>query len=198
MLALVFGIQRFHTYLYARPLTIVTDHKPLVNITDKPIHSAPPRLQRMLMQIQGYNFTVRYRPGKEMILADALSRGPNTENNSPIQLDLRVDGIDIQLEDPTYKTIALINFSKPKQQQLKDETASDPILCELMNTILGYWLLGGLTASNNSQLIYEFTGHSVMSWLLKQTWYAKVVKSLYLKLCSQQSCNNYTRVIKAL
>ena len=52
MLALVFGIQRFHTYLYARPLTIVTDHKPLVNITDKPIHSAPPRLQRMLMQIQ--------------------------------------------------------------------------------------------------------------------------------------------------
>ena len=30
MLALVFGIQRFHTYLYARPLTIVTDHKPLV------------------------------------------------------------------------------------------------------------------------------------------------------------------------
>ena len=139
MLALVFGIQRVHTYLYARPLTIVTDHKTLVNITDKPIHSAPPRLQRMLMQIQGYNFTLRYRPGKEMTLADALSRSPNTDNNSPIQLDLRVDGIDIQLEDPTYKTMTLINFPKPKQQQLKDQTASDPIVCELMNAIVTGW-----------------------------------------------------------
>ena len=74
-----------------------------------------------------------------MILADALSRSTNTENNSAIQLDLRVDGIDIQLEDPTFKTMALINFSKSKQQQLKDDTASVPILCELMNTIATGW-----------------------------------------------------------
>ena len=104
MLALVFGIQRYHTYLYAKPFVIITDHQPLVNITAKPIHSAPPRLQRMLMQIQSYNYTVRYRPGKQMILADALSRSPNAENNSPIQLDLRVDGLDMQLEDHTLKT----------------------------------------------------------------------------------------------
>ena len=128
MLALVFGIQRYHTYLYARPFVIITDHQPLVNITAKPIHSAPPRLQRMLMQIQGYNFTVRYRPGKQMILADALSRSPNAENNSPIQLDLRVDGLDMQLEDHTFKTIALINFSESKQKQLQTETSNDPFL----------------------------------------------------------------------
>ena len=138
MLAHVFGIQRIHTYLYAGPLTIVTDHKPLVNITDKPIHSAPHTLQRMLMQIQGDSFTVRYRPGKEIILADALSRSPNTGNNSPIQLDLHVDGIDIQLDNPTYKTMALVNVSNSKQQELKDETASDPILCELVSTIAGW------------------------------------------------------------
>ena len=139
MLALVFGIQRYHTYLYARPFVIITDHQPLVNITAKPIHSAPPRLQRMLMQIQGYNFTVRYRPGKQMILADALSRSPNAENNSPIQLDLRVDGLDMQLEDHTFKTIALINFSESKQKQLQTETSNDPILRELMDTIMVGW-----------------------------------------------------------
>ena len=139
MLALVFGIQRYHTYLYARPFVIITDHQPLVNITAKPIHSAPPRLQRMLMQIQGYNFTVRYRPGKQMILADALSRSPNAENNSPIQLDLRVDGLDMQLEDHTLKTIALINFSESKQKQLQTETSNDPILRELMDTIMVGW-----------------------------------------------------------
>ena len=35
--------------------------------------------------------------------------------------------------------MVLINFSKPKPQQLKDEAASDPILCELMNTIVTGW-----------------------------------------------------------
>ena len=139
MLALVFGIQRYHTYLYARPFTIITDHKPLENICDKPIHSAPPRLQRMLMQIQGYNFTVRYRPGKEMVLADALSRSPNVKNNSRIELDLRVDGIDVQTEDHTYKTMALINFSEQKQKELQAETSNDAILCELMNIIMRGW-----------------------------------------------------------
>ena len=103
MLALVFGIQRYHTYLYARPFVIITDHQPLVNITGKPIHSASPRLQRKQL-------TVPYRPGKQMILADALSCSPNAENNSPIQLDLRVDGLDMQLEDHTLKTIALMNW----------------------------------------------------------------------------------------
>ena len=136
MLALVLSIQRYHTHLHARLFVIITDHQPLVNITAKPIHSAPPRLQRMLMQIQGYNFTVRYR---QMILADALSHSPNAENNSFIQLDLRVDGLDMQLEDHTLKTIALINFSKSKQKQLQTETSNDPILRELMDTIMVGW-----------------------------------------------------------
>ena len=139
MLALVLSIQRYHTHLHARLFVIITDHQPLVNITAKPIHSAPPRLQRMLMQIQGYNFTVRYRPGKQMILADALSHSPNAENNSFIQLDLRVDGLDMQLEDHTLKTIALINFSESKQKQLQTETSNDPILRELMDTTMVGW-----------------------------------------------------------
>ena len=62
MLAIVYGIQRYHTYLYGKPFTVVTDHKPLVNITQKPLSSAPPRLQRMLLKIQGYQYTVIYRP----------------------------------------------------------------------------------------------------------------------------------------
>ena len=49
----------------------------------------------MPKQIQGYNFTMRYRKsGKEIILADTLSRSPNIENDSPIELDVRVNGID--------------------------------------------------------------------------------------------------------
>ncbi|XP_071477891.1 uncharacterized protein [Diadema antillarum] len=54
-LGLVFGITRFHTYLFGRTFTVETDHKPLEMIWKKPLASAPPRLQRLLIKIQGYD-----------------------------------------------------------------------------------------------------------------------------------------------
>ena len=72
--AMVFACQRFNTYVLGRPFTVESDHKPLEMIHQKSLASAPPRLQRMLLQQQQYDVTIRYRPGKEMLLADALSR----------------------------------------------------------------------------------------------------------------------------
>ena len=48
-LSVVFGLEKFHTYIYGRHITVFNDHKPLEMITKKPIHAAPPRLQRMLL-----------------------------------------------------------------------------------------------------------------------------------------------------
>lgn len=137
MLAIVHGIQRYHTYLYGKPFVVVTDHKPLVTICHKPLHAAPPRLQRMLMKIQGYNFTIMYRPGQQMIMADVLSRLPNPANDDQIELDDRVDGISIDMCD--YTSIAMINFSSQKQALLRDETAKDTQLCLLKEVILHGW-----------------------------------------------------------
>ena len=36
-LAVVFGIQRFHTNLYGRPFKVITGHKTLVMILNKPL-----------------------------------------------------------------------------------------------------------------------------------------------------------------
>ena len=63
MLAIVFVAQRFHTYVFGRSFQTITNHKPLVNILDKPLTTAPPRLQRLTLKLQGYNFTLRHRPG---------------------------------------------------------------------------------------------------------------------------------------
>ena len=76
MLGIVFGLERFHHYAYGRHLRIETDHKPLESITRKHLTSASPRLMRMLLRIQKYDFTVKYVPGNDIPIADGLSRLP--------------------------------------------------------------------------------------------------------------------------
>ena len=76
LLAIVFACQRFSTYLLGRSFVAESDHKPLEMIAMKNLANAPPRLQRMLLELQRYDVTIKYRPGKEMQLADALSHCP--------------------------------------------------------------------------------------------------------------------------
>ena len=73
MLAILFGCHKFHDYRY---MDYLTDHKPLQYIQCKPIHAAPTRLQRMIMSVQRYTIQVSYKPGKELLVADTLSRSP--------------------------------------------------------------------------------------------------------------------------
>ena len=112
LLAIVFTCQRFNTYVLGRPFTVESNHKPLEMIHQKSLASAPPRLQRMLLQLQRYEVTIRYGPGKEMLLADALRRCPSRASGE-IKLDMRVD---------------YITFSKAWIAKLKDTTREDPIL----------------------------------------------------------------------
>ena len=71
MLAVVFGAERFHTYVYWSKFVVESDHKPLEAIKLKNLSQATPRLQRMLLRIQQYDMKVRYRPGRELLLANA-------------------------------------------------------------------------------------------------------------------------------
>ena len=87
MLAIVFGCAKFHDYIYGLPgVRVETDHKPLENILRKPLHQVPLRLQRMIMSLQKYPITVCYKTGKELLVADALSRSPLPEEASKLNL----------------------------------------------------------------------------------------------------------------
>ena len=73
MLAAVFGAERFHTYIYGQSFTIESDHKPFESISRKNLADTPAWLQHMMLCLQGYDFTIRYHPGKEMVIPDTLS-----------------------------------------------------------------------------------------------------------------------------
>lgn len=77
MLAVVFGITRFHKLIYGKQDVIVeSDHQPLEVLMKKPIHASPMRIQKMMMKLQPYDFQLVYKKGKDIGLADCLSRFP--------------------------------------------------------------------------------------------------------------------------
>ena len=112
LLAIVFACQRFSTYLLGRSFVAESDHRPREMIAMKNLANAPPCLQRMLLELQRYDVTIKYQPGKEMQLANALSCCP-ARASQEIKLDMRVD---------------YIAFTKPWIEKLKDSTQRDPIL----------------------------------------------------------------------
>jgi hypothetical protein len=81
MLAIVYGAKKFHQYIYGKKVVVETDHKPLTHIFKKSLIDCPMRMQRMLLDLQIYDLDVRYKPGKEMYISDAVSRikMPNDE-----------------------------------------------------------------------------------------------------------------------
>lgn len=51
LLTVVFACSKFKDFIFGKTFTVETDHQPLVTILNKPIHAAPARLQRMMMQL---------------------------------------------------------------------------------------------------------------------------------------------------
>ena len=62
-LAIVFGIEHFHLYLYGQEFTLITDHKPLELIYKNPRSRPSARLERWCLRLLDYTFQVKYHPG---------------------------------------------------------------------------------------------------------------------------------------
>ena len=84
MLAVGFGLEKFHHYIWGQGVTIQTDHKPLESIALKNLANASPKLARMQLKIQGYDFTVKYNPGKSISTADCMSRVSQSQGNQSV------------------------------------------------------------------------------------------------------------------
>lgn len=130
MLAIVFGVQRFHQYLYGKIFTIETDHKPLEQICKKPLVTAPLRLQRLLIMLQPYDYLVKYKPGSKLYFADALSRASYDDKN----FNFNDQNVELQLD-----LIDLSNVSPQKYQIIVEETEKYKQLQALLKVIKEGW-----------------------------------------------------------
>src|SRR5579884_4042722 len=131
LLAIVHAIRLWKSYLEGQKFTVVTDHAFLEYI--KTQHNLSKRQAHWLETLQASNFEVKYKPGKDNVVADALSHQSHLANISVIIINL-VDKealIKKYQEDKYFAEIyeVLKNFksANPKQQtkvknfELKDE-----------------------------------------------------------------------------
>ena len=75
----IFGVKKYHQYLFGRQFEIKTNHKPLTHIFDESRvvpAMASGRIQRWALTLGAYDYRIRYRQGKSNANADALNRLP--------------------------------------------------------------------------------------------------------------------------
>ncbi len=100
-LAIIFGVKRFHPYLFGRKFTIFSDHQPLKYLfsENRGIPSmASARIQRWALALSAYDYSIYFKPGSLHANADVLSRRlPLPEE--PMEVPLPGDGTVIR--EPT-------------------------------------------------------------------------------------------------
>ena len=133
LLAVVFSFTKFHQYVYSKDVIVESDHKPLEAIMKKALAAAPPRLQRMLLQLQKYSFTLHYKPGKEMVLADTLSRA-YIDKCVTTQSTLEED-----LDCMVHMVLSNAPFSDAKLEEVRKATAEDTTMRILQETLHDGW-----------------------------------------------------------
>ena len=107
---------------------LAADHKPLEAIFKKHLASAPPRIARMMLRIQRYDAQIKYVPGKDIPIANALSRISSCHDEA-------VQGLDVSVHE-IYQNL---NASPTRVGQIQEKTAEDPILSALREVIMGGW-----------------------------------------------------------
>ena len=76
MLGVVFALNWIRQYVLGRHVEVHTDHKPLTPIVLKPFDEVPPRLQRWLMALMSFSYSLSHVPTKQLLFVVALSRAP--------------------------------------------------------------------------------------------------------------------------
>lgn len=132
-LAVVFGVKKFHQFLYGHKFTIQTDHKPLEGLLHES-KAVPPlaaaRIQRWALTLATYEYEIQYKAGVNNENADALSRLPLPDT--------------LQSTPTPGETILLLEHLEQTPVQtrhIREWTRRDPVLSQVLRFTLEGWPL---------------------------------------------------------
>lgn len=127
-LAVKWAKNRFRIYLHGAPkFKIITAHKPLIPLFNKPTAKLPPRIERWVMDMQDVDYEMVYEPGKdEADPLDFLSRHPLPETED--------DCTEQMIKRTITEEHAIV------LEQIQKHTEEDPAMQKLKDRILkGDW-----------------------------------------------------------
>ena len=86
-LAIIFGLGKFHQYVYGRKFAIITDHKSLQGLFNEekgiPVTAAE-CIHRWALTLSAYEYRIQYITGSQYTNADGVSRIPAKETVSRV------------------------------------------------------------------------------------------------------------------
>ena len=123
MLAVTYGLEKKFHYTFDRQVFVVTDHKPLVAISNKPLSKVPNRLQKLILKAQRYTCDLSWSPDTDIPLADVLFMVPVQQLS----------------EDELIHCMAENGLIYEQLQQIRYATATDNFLTILGVIILNDW-----------------------------------------------------------
>ena len=150
-LAIIFGVKKFHQFLYGHRFIIKTDHKPLEGLLNekKGIPSqAAPRIQRWALTLSSYEYEISYKAGQTNGNADGLSRLP-----LPVMPD------SVPLPGETILLMEHLEGTPVHSGHIKAWTKRDPVLSQ----VLRYTLEGWPKAVNSEELTPYYTKRTELS-----------------------------------
>ena len=130
-LSVYWAVKRFHLFIYGGEFKVITDHQPLVSLFNNPTSKPSARIERWLMELQQYRFTVEYRPGASNP-ADYASRHPVGDLESHNYEIESEDHISFITRNAVPKAVTL--------SEVESATATDPVLQAVMSAMKsGCW-----------------------------------------------------------
>ena len=130
-LAVIFGVKKFHQYLYGRQFILETDHKPLESLFNEKKATpsmAAARIQRWALTLAAYNYTIKYKPGIEHGNADAFSRLP---------LPVRPQTMPVPAK--TVWTMELVDSTPAGVKEIQEGTRTDVLLSQVVKFVKNGW-----------------------------------------------------------
>ena len=147
MLSIVFGCERYRQYICGREISVHTDHKPLEIIFNKSLMFIPKRLQSMRLRLQDYDLKVTYIPGRDMHIADFLSRSPlpiPPVNDTPIS-ECVFKTTKLMCESELFSDFENVNSSEflcaseDARERIRSAMSDDLTLLTLRKIVLQGW-----------------------------------------------------------
>lgn len=132
-LASVWACERFGRYLQGMDRFVLqTDHKPLVPLINTyDLDKAPVRCQRLLMRLMKFNPEAVHVPGKQLIVADTLSR-------NPLQ-DCIVSDTEHEVKAYVQAVLETRPITKDRLNMIREATSNDNILQTVIRYTINGW-----------------------------------------------------------